>query len=150
VVLRLRNHHDVGITVAAYEELLDDVDHRNLKAMFDPGSVALTGGGLEAAARRLAPRMVQTTLTDYVRFERFAYQPSLVNHRRLEPPALRAVPLGDGFIDLPGFFAGLRAGGFQGYVAYEMCSPLRGGGGEANLDAAARKSLAHIRQLIGT
>jgi hypothetical protein len=43
-VLGLRNHHDVGTTVAAYGELLDDVDHPNLKAIFDPGSPALTDG----------------------------------------------------------------------------------------------------------
>jgi hypothetical protein len=30
-----------------------------------------------------------------------------------------------------------------------MCSPLRGGGSEDNLDAAAAKSLAVIRRLIG-
>ncbi|MBI2825623.1 MAG: sugar phosphate isomerase/epimerase [Planctomycetia bacterium] len=148
IVLGLQNHHDVGIAVEAYEELLDEVDHPNLKTMFDPWSVALTGGDLAESARRLAPRMVQTTLADYVRHERFAYDPAIVNYRRLDPPALRAVPLGEGFLDLPAFFAGLRAGGFRGYVAYEMCSPLRGGGSEANLDAAAAKSLRVIQGLI--
>jgi sugar phosphate isomerase/epimerase len=106
------------------------------------------GADLHRAAYRLAPRMVQTTLADYVRIDRFAYQPHLVNYLRLDPPAVRAVPLGEGFIDLPAFFAGLKEGGFTGYVAYEMCSPLRGGGGEANLDAAAQKSLRVIRNLI--
>jgi sugar phosphate isomerase/epimerase len=61
---------------------------------------------------------------------------------------VRAVPVGDGFIDLEAFFAGLKEGGFTGYVAYEMCSPVRGGGSEANLDATAAKSLACIRRLI--
>jgi sugar phosphate isomerase/epimerase len=91
--------------------------------------------------------MVQTTLADYVRLPRFAYQPGLVNYRSLDA-MVRAVPLGDGFLDLPGFVRGLRAGGFRGYLAYEMCSPLRGGGSEANLDATARKSLDQIRQWI--
>jgi len=148
VVLGLQNHHDIGISVDAYDELLHDVDHPNLKAMFDPWSVALTGGDLEQAARRLAPRMVQTTLADYVRIERFAYDHGLVNYRPLDPPALRAVPLGAGFLDLPAFFRGLHAGGFRGYVAYEMCSPLRGGGNESNLDQAATRSRAQIEQLI--
>ena len=58
-------------------------------------------------------------------------------------------PLGDGFIDLEAFFTGLKEGGFNGYVAYEMCSPVRGGGSEANLDATATKSLQKIQQLIG-
>jgi sugar phosphate isomerase/epimerase len=149
VVLGLQNHHDVGVSVDGFEELLDDVAHSNLKAMFDPWSAALHGADLYQAARRMAPRMVQTTLADYVRIERYAYQPHLVNYRRLDPPAVRAVPLGEGFIDLVAFFEGLKEGGFTGYVAYEMCSPLRGGGSEGNLDAAAKTSLGVIQQLIG-
>ncbi|MGE0606007.1 MAG: sugar phosphate isomerase/epimerase family protein [Pirellulales bacterium] len=148
VVLGLQNHHDVGVSTAGFEELLNDVAHDNLRAMFDPWSVALQGDDLYQSALRMAPRMVQTTLADYVRIERFAYQPQLINYQRLDPPLVRAVPLGDGFIDLEAFFAGLREGGFSGYVAYEMCSPLRGGGSEANLDAAAAKSLRAIEKLI--
>jgi sugar phosphate isomerase/epimerase len=149
VVVGLQNHHDIGVTVETFEELLHDVDHPNLTAVFDPWSVALTGGDLYEAARRMAPHMVQTTLADYVQLPRFHYRPELVNYERIEPPAVRAVPLGEGFIDLPAFFAGLKEGGFDGYVAYEMCSPLRGGGSEANLDAAARVSLERIEALIG-
>jgi len=148
VVLGLQNHHDLGVTADGFAELLADVGHPNLKAMFDPWSIALTGGDLYQAARRLAPYMVQTTLADYIRVERFAYRSSLVNYERLDPPWARAVPLGDGFIDFAAFFAGLREGGFDGYVAYEMCSPVRGGGTEANLDSTAAKSLAFIRSLM--
>jgi sugar phosphate isomerase/epimerase len=148
VVLGLQNHHDLGVTADGLAALLEDVNHPNLKAMFDPWSVALTGGDLYESARRMAPHMVQTTLADYVRIERFAYRPALVNYERLEPDWIRAVPLGDGFIDFAAFFAGLRAGGFTGYVAYEMCSPVRGGGAEPNLDATAAKSLACIQRLI--
>ena len=145
VVLGVQNHHDVGVGVDAYVELLDDVGHANCRAMFDPWSVALQGEDLSACARRLAPRMVQTTLADYVRLARFAYVPGLVNNRQLES-MVRAVPLGEGFLDLPGFAASLRAAGYDGIVAYEMCSPLRGGGSETNLDAAATASLARIRE----
>lgn len=148
VVLGLQNHHDVGLTVESIEELLVDVGHPNLKLMFDPWSIALTGGDLYESAKRMAPRMVQTTLADYVRLPRFHYRPELVNYERLEPEAVRAVPLGEGFIDLAEFFRGLKEGGFDGYAAYEMCSPLRGGGGEANLDEAAARSLKRIRELM--
>lgn len=149
VLLGLQNHHDVGVSTAGYEELLNDVGHPNLRAMFDPWAVALHGDDLYQSARRLAPRMVQTTLADYVRIDRYAYQPQLINYQRLDPPLVRAVPLGEGFVDQEAFFAGLREGGFNGYVAYEMCSPLRGGGSEENLDAAAAKSLNVIQRLIG-
>jgi sugar phosphate isomerase/epimerase len=146
VILGVQNHHDVGVGVDSYVEFLDEVDHPNCRAMFDPWSPALHGDDLRACARRLAPRMVQTTLADYVRLPRFAYQPGLVNYERLTD-VVRAVPLGCGFIDLEGFFAGLREGGFDGYVAYEMCSPVRGGGSEENLDRTAKASVEMIHKL---
>jgi len=149
IVLGLQNHHDIGAGTDAYVELLDDVGHPNLRAMFDPWAPALHGEDLYQCARRLAPRMVQTTLADYVRLPRFVYRPRLVNYERQEPAAVRAVPLGEGFVDLEAFFAGLREGGFDGYVAYEMCSPVRGGGSEANLDRTAARSLKTIKRLIG-
>lgn len=147
VILGVQNHHDVGIGVDSYVEFLDEVDHPNCRAMFDPWAPALHGDDLRACARRLAPRMVQTTLADYVRLPRHQYVPGLVNYERLTD-AVRAVPLGEGFVNLPGFFAGLREGGFDGYVAYEMCSPVRGGGSEENLDHTAAASLDTIRRLI--
>jgi sugar phosphate isomerase/epimerase len=145
VILGVQNHHDVGVGAASYCEFLEDVDHPNCRAMFDPWAPALHGDDLRSWARRLAPRMVQTTLADYVRLPRFRYLPGLVNYERLDD-AVRAVPLGHGFLDLEGFFAGLREGGFDGYVAYEMCSPVRGGGSEENLDRTARASLDAIRR----
>ncbi len=146
VTLGLQNHHDVGVSTETFLELFRDVGHPNLKAMFDPWSIGLQGENLYEAGKRMAPLMVQTTLADYVRLDRFAYRQHLVNYERLDPPAVRAVPLGDGFLEMPAFFKGLKEGGFKGYVAYEMCSPLRGGGSETNLDAAARQSLAKIRE----
>ncbi len=148
VMLGVQNHHDVGVSVDAYVEFLDEVDHPNCRAMFDPWAPALHGDDLRKAARRLAPRMVQTTLADYLRIPRYEYLPGLVNYKRLDD-MVRAVPLGQGFVDLDDFFAGLREGGFNGHVAYEMCSPLRGGGSAENLDQAAAASLEKIRQLIG-
>lgn len=146
LILGLQNHHDVGVGVDSYVEFLDEVAHPNCRAMFDPWAPALHGDDLRAAAKRLAPRMVQTTLADYIRLPRWAYQPGLVNYKRLDS-LVRAVPLGDGFTDLAGFMAGLCEGGFKGYVAYEMCSPLRGGGSAENLDRIARISLEKIQQL---
>lgn len=72
--------------------------------------------------------------------------PQLVNYAR-ETDAIRAVPMGEGFIDYGSFFGALKDAGYQGAVAYEMCSPLRGGGGEANLDRCAKQFLEYMRAL---
>ncbi len=126
-------------------DFLAEVDEPNCKAMFDAWAPALQGCDLVVAARRLAPLTVQTTVADYVRRPRFRYLPSLVNYER-ELDLVRAVPMGEGFIDYAAFLGALREGGFDGTVAYEMCSPLQGGGSEANLDRCARRFCDWMRE----
>ncbi len=41
---------------------------------------------------------------------------------------MRAVPIGKGIVDYETFFDTLREIGYQGYIAYEMCAVLDGGG----------------------
>jgi len=147
VTLGIQNHHDLGLHTDALLELLRDIARPNVKLMFDAWSPALRGEDLYAAARKAAPFTVATTCADYLRLPRYAYVPDCVNYRALEPDLVRAVPMGEGFIDYRSFLRGLREGGFDGWVNYEMCSPLRGGGDEPNLDACARHFLDYLRKL---
>jgi hypothetical protein len=56
--------------------------------------------------------------------------------------------MGDGFVDYHAFLSGLLAGGYpaDGWAAYEMCSPLEGGGSEGNLDRCARRFVEWMRE----
>lgn len=144
VTIALQNHHDTAAHFESFADLLDDVDEPNCLAAFDAWSPALHGSDVVAAVKRLGSRIVHTTVADYVRRPRFSYAPNLVNYVA-EPDAIRAVPMGEGFIDYRSFFAALRDVGYQGTVAYEMCSPLRGGGSEENLDRYARHFLDWMR-----
>jgi sugar phosphate isomerase/epimerase len=143
VTIGVQNHHDCAVHYESMFDLLEEVAEPNCKAMFDAWAPALQGCDLPAAVKRMAPYIVHTTVADYVRRPRFRYQPALVNYAR-EPDAVRAVPMGEGFIDYRSFFRALADIGYEGYVAYEMCSPLRGGGGEDNLDRCARRFLDYL------
>lgn len=146
VTLGVQNHHDVAGHWQSLLDLLTEVNEPNCKAIFDAWAPALHGDDLLAATRQMLPHMVHTTVADYVRRPRFRYQPPLVNYSR-EADVIRAVPLGEGFIDYRGFYQVLREGGYSGHVAYEMCSPLQGGGSEENLDRCAlhfRKYMAEL------
>jgi len=145
VTLAIQNHHDLAVHTAALLELLADVDRPNCKLGFDAWSPALRGEDLYEAARMAAPHTVLTTNADYVRLPRFQYQPAQVNYQAVQPDLVRAVPFGQGFIDYPAFFRGLRDGGFNGVAAYEMCSPVRGGGAIENLDHCAAQYLQWMR-----
>jgi sugar phosphate isomerase/epimerase len=146
VTLGIQNHHDTAVHFESLADLILEIDEPNCKVMFDAWAPALHGFDPAAGVQKLAPYIVHTTVADYVRRPRFRYQPALVNYAR-EADAIRAVPMGEGFIDYRRFFAALRDAGYQGYVAYEMCSYLRGGGSEANLDRAATQFLQWMTRL---
>lgn len=146
VTLAIQNHHDVALATPALLEFLSDIDRPNCKLGFDAWSPALREEDLYESARLAAPHTVITTNADYVRYPQFRYQPELVNYARNEVDMVRAVPFGDGFIDFPAFFCGLKEGGFDGIATYEMCSPLRGGGSLANLDRCAARYVEWMRE----
>jgi sugar phosphate isomerase/epimerase len=138
VTLAVQNHHDLACHHESLADLIGQVDEPNCRAGFDAWSPALQGVDLAAAARRLAPVTALTIVADYVQRPRFQYDSNLNNYLP-RPAAVRAVAPGDGFIDYRAFFAALKAGGYDGWIAYEMCAPLEGGGSEANLDRCARR-----------
>lgn len=141
VTVGIQNHHDVAVHSKALLEMLHDMDRANCKLMFDSWSPCLRGEPVYETAKMMAPHTVHTTFADYVRLPRFRYDPGLVNYRAGGPDMVRAVPMGDGDLANAEFLRGLGEGGFDGTVAYEMCSPLRGGGGMDNLDYCARRFL---------
>ncbi len=143
VTVGVQNHHDTAVHFETMYDLLEEINEPNCKAMFDAWAPALHGMDLEAAVLKMAPYIAHTTVADYVRRPRFRYEPALVNYTR-ETDSIRAVPMGEGFIDYGAYFRTLEKAGYQGYVAYEMCSYLKGGGTEANLDRCARKFLEYV------
>jgi sugar phosphate isomerase/epimerase len=148
VTLGVQNHHDLAVHHDSLADLLEEVGEPNCRACFDAWAPALQGADPRAGVKRLAPYLAHTTVADYVRRPRFRYAPALVNYLP-QPDAVRAVPMGEGFIDYPGFFAALAEAGYRGPVAYEMCSPLKGGGGLENLDRCARAFVAYMKALPG-
>lgn len=145
VTLCVQNHHDVAVHHDSLFDMLTEIDEPNCKAAFDAWSPALQGTDAAAAARKMAPFIAHTTVADYVHRSRYKYVPRLVNYEA-EPDVIRAVPMGEGFIDYAGFFKALQDGGYEGYVAYEMCSSLAGGGSEENLDRCAQRFMTWMRE----
>jgi sugar phosphate isomerase/epimerase len=145
VTLGVQNHHDMGVGYESLHDLIVAVQEPNCRAMFDAWAPALQNQDLASAAAHMAPLMVHTTVADYQLRPRFRYNPALVNYET-ETPYVQAVPMGDGFIDYPAFLGALVNSGFSGTIAYEMCSPLLGGGSMENLDRYAARFLEYLAQ----
>ena len=149
VTLLLQNHHDLAVHHDQLIWLLKEVGEPNLKLAFDawsPFLQGLAGADLVKAVQAAGPWIAWTTVADYVIQPRYRYEPQLVNYVRQQADLVRAVPPGQGRVDYASFFQGLRAAGYQGHVAYEMCAVLEGGGSIENLDRTARLFLEFLRK----
>jgi sugar phosphate isomerase/epimerase len=145
-LIAVQNHHDVAGHSESLYHFLQAVDEPACRAAFDAWAPALQGDDYIAGAKKLAPLTLHTTVADYIRLPRFRYRPELVNYSR-EADYIQAVPVGEGMIDYRGFLTALRKHGFDGYVAYEMCSPLRDGSSLETLDRYAQKFVDFMRRI---
>ena len=148
VTLAVQNHHDIAVGHDTMYWLLKEVNLPNVKAAFDAWAPALQGlkpEEMRAAVLKMKPFIVHTTAADYVRLPRYHYEHKLTNFLQRDT-LIRAVPMGEGFIDYELFINTLKEIGYQGYIAYEMCEVLEGGGDIENLDKTAKKFLEYMEK----
>jgi sugar phosphate isomerase/epimerase len=145
VTIGVQNHHDIGVGYESQYDLIQAVGEPNCKALFDAWAPALHGEDLDQSARKMAPVTAHTTIAQYQKRPRYHYDSAVVNYTAVTP-YIQAAPIDEGFIDYRKFLGGLRAGGFRGSVAYEMCSPLLGGGSTENLDRYAKRFLEFFHE----
>jgi sugar phosphate isomerase/epimerase len=143
VTIGVQNHHDIGAGYESQYDLIRAVGEGNCRAMFDAWAPALHGADLAAAARRMAPVTCHTTIANYQLRPRYRYEPALVNYAA-QSATVVAVPIDEGFIDYRAFLGALGGAGFEGSVAYEMCSPLRDGASAEVLDSYARRFIEFL------
>jgi sugar phosphate isomerase/epimerase len=147
VTLAVQNHHDIASHYEMMCWLLKEVDMPNVKAAFDPWTPTLQGLSPEQirqAVLKMKPFIVHTTAAQYVRQPRFHYEHNFTNFIEDET-VIRAVPMDRGIIDYKTFINSLKEIGYQGYIAYEMCEVLDGGGDIENLDRTAKNFLEYVK-----
>jgi sugar phosphate isomerase/epimerase len=148
VTLAVQNHHDIALHHDVMHWLLKEVNHPNVKAGWDAWSPTLEGLNpeeLRESILKMKPFIINTIAADYVTHPRYTYQNQLTNYRE-EQAVMRAVPMGEGFIDYHTWFKTLKEIGYQGWIVYELCEVLEGGGSLENLDRAAGIFLDYMKQ----
>jgi sugar phosphate isomerase/epimerase len=128
--------------------LLKEVNLSNVMAGWDAWSPTLEGLSKEQMKEsiiKMKPFIINTIAADYVTMPRYSYVNNLTNYKA-EQPVMRAVPMGKGIIDYKTWFNTLKEIGYQGWVVYEMCEVLDGGGSIENLDRTAKTFLDYMKQ----
>jgi sugar phosphate isomerase/epimerase len=148
VTLAVQNHHDIALHHDAMYWLLKEVNLPNVMAGWDAWSPTLEGLSREELRQsilKMKPFIVNTIAADYVTHPRFSYVNNLTNYQA-EQAVMRAVPMGQGIIDYKTWFNTLKEIGYQGWVVYEMCEVLDGGGSMENMDKTAKIFLDYMKQ----
>lgn len=149
VFLALQNHSEITIHHLDLLQMIREIDSPAMKVALDAPYVVRTGVPLEKAVVDVSPLLMYSTASDHI-------------HRRisfhLAPSQFKmtgyysftrtlTTPIGDGEIDYYIFFKALKSVGYDSYMAYEICSPIIGGGSESNLDLCARNSLKRLKEI---
>ncbi len=148
VTLAVQNHHDIALHHDVMSWLLREVNLPNVMAGWDAWSPVLEGltkEELRESILKMKPYIVNTIAADYALHPRYSYVNNLTNYKK-EQPAMRAMPMGEGMIDYKTWFGALKEIGYQGWIVYEMCEVLDGGGSIENLDKTARTFLEYMKQ----
>jgi sugar phosphate isomerase/epimerase len=120
----------------------------NVKAAFDcwsPTMLGLSPEEMKKAIYKMKPYILHTTCADYEKLPRFSYQSDQVNYAQ-QLPENRLVNMGEGYLDYKLWINTLKEIGYQGYIAYEMCAVMKGGGSIENLDKSAKAFLEYVKQ----
>ncbi len=148
VTLVIQNHHDIALHHDAMYWLLNEINLPNVMAGWDawsPTLEKLSKEEIRQSVLKMKPYIVNTIAADYVALNRYHYEGNQTNYVS-DTPLMRAVPMGEGIIDYDNFIGALKEIGYQGYIVYEMCAVLDGGGSIENLDATARKFLNYVKR----
>lgn len=149
VTLAVQNHHDIALHHDVMYWLLNEVNLPNVMAGWDAWSPVLEGLSPEeqrASILKMKPFIINTIVADYQVHPRFKYINDRTNYQA-EQPVMRAVPPGQGIIDYKNWISTLKEIGYQGWIVYEMCEVLDGGGSIENLDKTAGIFIQYMNQL---
>lgn len=148
VTLVVQNHHDIALHHNAMYWMLKEINLPNVMAGWDawsPTLEKLSKEEIRSSVLKMKPYLVNTIAADYVSLPRYHYENTLTNYIE-DKPVMRAAAMGEGIVDYDTFIGALQEIGYQGYLVYEMCEVLDGGGSIANLDATAKKFLEYVRK----
>jgi len=149
VFLALQNHSEITVHHLDVLNMIEEIDSPAMKVALDAPYVLKTGVPLERAVEDVGSLLVYSTASDHIdRQISFHLAPTTFKMGGFyNLTRTLTAPVGEGEVDYGTFFRALKKIGYDSYIAYEICSPIQGGGGEANLDRCAKQSLAQLKKV---
>jgi len=147
VTVGIQNHSCIASHPDALLDMLRDIGEPNVKVVLDAPYIVAQGEPIRATVLRFRGLIAHSHLTDFIRRPVHRYDPGAIAFEEIGVEAIGVVP-GDGPTDYREFVGALKEIGYAGWLSYEMCSPLVGGGSEENLDRNGRRTIEYMRRLF--
>jgi sugar phosphate isomerase/epimerase len=147
VVVGIQNHSCIASHPDSLLDMMKDIDRPNAKVILDAPYVVVFDEPIRETVLKFRDFIVHSHLTDFVRRTKYRYLPATVRFEE-NGEEFVGVPPGEGPTDFGEFIAALKEIEYDGWLSYEMCSPLVGGGSEQNLDRYALQTLKYMEGLL--
>lgn len=152
VNLALQNHSELTLNYFDVLRMVDEIGSDNLKVEIDAPHVTTTGDSCEKVVKEVGNLLVYSVASDYKEISvPMGQYPSTLfskDNGLFKMFRKQAVPVGEGIVDWHSFFKALLDIGYDGFIGYEVCSPIVGGGSEENIDRVCRESLKYMKELV--
>lgn len=145
ITLGLQNHSPIMHSYKDVLQIVGEVTSDSLKAVIDAPLLFMAGESITEAVKEAGNLIVHSHTGDLL------YKPGPLEHTMgglRKTYTLQGVPMGEGDVDYKTFINSLKEINYEGFLSYEICGPILGGGSEENLDKCARKALAYTRSLL--
>jgi len=148
VRIGIQNHSCIASHYLSLLDMVKEIGANNVGIVLDAPPLVAQGVDPVEAVREVGGLIVHTHLTEFINRPLFNYDSTTVTYSPAGQ-AVTAVPVGQGgSVDWQAFITALKEVGYDGFLSYEMCSPLIGGGSEENLDRCARETRDFVQPLI--
>lgn len=149
ITIGVQNHSCIASDPDSLLDFMAEIDEPNAKVVLDAPFIDNHFKPMRETVLKYQGMIVHTHLTDYIRRDKYKYRSETVtfDNNGME---MISIPIGRGGIDYRAFIAALHEVGYTGALSYEMCSPLVGGGSEANLDRSAAESLQYVNNILNS
>ena len=148
IAVGIQNHSCIASHPDSLLDMVKDVDRPNAKVILDAPYITIFDEPIRDTVLKFGDLIVHSHLTDFVRRTKYRYLPATVDFEE-NGEEFVGVPPGKGPTDFREFVAALKEIEYDGWLSYEMCSPLVGGGSEENLDRCAAQTLQYMQGLLG-
>jgi len=122
--IALEWHTGVVQSTDALLDMIEQVGSERIKVLLDPPHLSLRGESASEAVSKVGPLLVHAHISDFTRGSPVLSSEAVPELAFRETMPANHVPLGEGMVEIEPFVRACKKIGYQGELAFEVCTPF--------------------------